>query len=331
MCWPEVGIVKNKKSSAPALPPIMRIKPVYLLGIYSIIPVVMLFLAGDFWLNGLGLSRSLPADPHTMQWFTMFFMLPHIFASLFTFLDRDYLVAYKERLAVSVPLILVMILAIPVLFDAPILQMIMAVYTLFHLISQQTGIAAMIARNKSAVYQAWKWLSFFAVLMISIMAQTNFPRLHDFLYGALPFFILLYGALTLVTARQSKTVVGMGYIAANSVMIVICYGLALARLPFFVILILRVVHDVTAFYFYVSHNANRNRERHLNLVSRLRKWLRLPEYVFTPLMGVLCTALATATLGDGIFFTVIFLGLLHYYWEGIMWKQGSPHRANIYV
>lgn len=309
----------------------MRIKPVYLLGIYSVIPVVALFLAADLWLNGLRLSRSLPADPHTMQWFTMFFMLPHIFASLFTFFDRDYLLAYKERLVVSVPLILVVMVVVPLLFDAPLLQLIVAVYTLFHLISQQTGIAAMIARNKSAVYQAWKWLSFFAVLMISILAQADLPGFHNVLYVVLPFFILLYGALTLFAAKQSKTATGMGYIAANSVMVVICYGLALAKLPFFVILILRVVHDVTAFYFYVSHNANRNRERHLNLISRLRQWLRLPEYVFTPLMGVLCTVLATATLGDNIFFAVIFLGLLHYYWEGVMWKQGSPHRTNIYV
>lgn len=330
-CWPEVDFVKSEKSSVSAMSDVMRIKPGYLLGIYSIIPVVILFIAADLWLNDLQLSRALPADPHSMQWFTMFFMLPHIFASLFTFVDRDYLVAYRDRLVVSVPVILMVVIVVPLLFNAPLLQLIVAVYTLFHLISQQTGIAAMIARNKSAVYHAWKWVSFFAVLMISVLAQANVPGFRDLLYLALPFFILFYGALTLLSARQSKTVAGARYIAANSAMIVICYGLALARLPFFVILIMRVVHDVTAFYFYISHNANRNRERHLNLISRLRKWVRLPEYVFTPLMGVLCTFLATVVLGEGILFAIIFLGLLHYYWEGVMWKQGSPHRASIHV
>lgn len=310
---------------------VMRIKPAYLLGIYGIIPVIVLFLAADFGLNDLRLSRRLPADPHAMQWFTMFFMLPHIFASLFTFLDRDYLVAYRERLMVSVPLIVVAMVAIPFVFGGSLFRLMVAVYTVFHLVSQQTGIAAMVARSKSGVYQAWKWLSFIAVLMISIVAQADFPTLHRMLQVALPAFILVYGALTLLACRQSKTRVGVGYIAANSLMIVICYGLALVNLPFFVILIPRVVHDVTAFFFYISHNTNRNREQSFNWVSRLRKWLRLPEYVFTPLLGILCTALATATLGEGIFFVVVFLGLLHYYWEGVMWKQGSLHRANIYV
>lgn len=309
----------------------MRIKPAYLLGVYGIIPVIILFLAADLLLNDWQLSRSLPSDPHTMQWFTMFFMLPHIFASLFTFFDREYLMAYKDRLAVSVPLILVAMVGIPFLFGAPVFRLIVAVYTIFHLVSQQTGIAAMVARNKSGAYHAWKWVSFFAIMMISIVASADFPALHRALYVALPVFLLLYGVLTLLAARQSKTAVGKYYIAANSLMIVACYGLALVNLPFFVILIPRVVHDVTAFYFYISHNANRNREQPLNWVSRLRKWLRLPEYAFTPLMGILCTALATATLGEHIFFVVIFLGLLHYYWEGVMWKQGSPHRANIYV
>lgn len=63
-------------------------------------------------------------------------------------------------------------------------------------------------------------------------------------------------------------------------------------------------------------------------MARLFSKIPLPEYIVTPAAALLASVAMTTFLPQGI---LLFLAFFHYYWEGAMWKNGSPHRKNIYV
>lgn len=307
------------------------IRPLSLLLIYSIIPLVGIFLIVDWFFFNFEITRSLPVDPHSMQWFNMFFMLPHIFASFFTFFDAEYVQYYKRRLLVSVFTIMcILVLVFSFRLFAPFMLLI-SIYTVYHLVSQQTGIAAMLARNQSVVHKLWKWATFLAMAVFYLAVIVGGTQTKTILIKIFPFFYFLYFLLVCVTVMKSFDRIGRYYIIANSVMIIFSCILYSCDFYFFMILIPRFVHDVTAFFFYISHNTNRNAGRPLNLVSRVGASLKLPEYLYTPLAGIACTALATALLKDYLFLLLSFMALFHYYWEGVMWKQGTPHRRHIHI
>lgn len=306
------------------------LRPSSLLFIYGIIPLVAVFLAVDGLFFDLGFSRSLPVDPHSMQWFNMFFMLPHIFASAFTFFDADYIAHYRQRLQVS---LLVIVITLMLVFGLRLIapfMLFISVYTVYHLVSQQTGIAAMLAGASSWIYTAWKWFTFSVSAILYLAAIIGSGPFASILTLAFPGFVLLYFLNTWAAARQAKTRVAYYYTWANAVMIVVTYGLYLARLPFFMILIPRFVHDVTAFFFYITHNHNRNAARPANVIAGLGQKLSLPEYVYTPLLGIACTAVVTLIFKEYMIYLLSFMALFHYYWEGVMWKRGTPHRQFIH-
>ncbi|MDI1302913.1 MAG: hypothetical protein PSX71_13490 [bacterium] len=306
-------------------------RPSSLLFIYSVIPMVAVFLTLDWFFFDLKLSRSLPADPHDMQWFNMFFMLPHIFASLFTFFDAEYVAYYGVQLARSVVVILAIIISVFTLRAFAPFMLIISIYTVYHLVSQQTGIAAMLARNATPMYKIWKWVTFFALTIVYLAAIIGDQRLKVFLTGILPWFYVLYSLLAYFTAKKVLDKIGFYYTCANSVMIIFSCVLYAYNFSFFMIFIPRFVHDVTAFFFYISHNANRNSAGSKNMISRLGVRLGLPEYFYTPAVGILCTVIVTLFFKKYMIVLLSFMALFHYYWEGRMWKRGTPHRRYIHI
>ena len=67
-------------------------------------------------------------------------------------------------------------------------------------------------------------------------------------------------------------------------------------------------------------------------MARLFSKIPLPEYIVTPAAALLASVAMTTFLPQGILlFSLLFLAFFHYYWEGVMWENGSSHRKNIYV
>ncbi|MDO8269017.1 MAG: hypothetical protein Q7T32_14480 [Moraxellaceae bacterium] len=315
------------------------LSPKFLLSIYGIIPVILLFMLGDYLLFDLGISKSLPSDPESTGWLNMLFMLPHVIASVFTFMDREYIAAYSTRLAVSSSAIAGLIFIVPLAMGVAATVLVLALYTAYHQIAQQTGIASMIARNKSAMHMTWKWMGFVILAMVFFLALlADNPYIQAFAIQNPVFrmvsavFVLAFVVVGVITARQSKTRIGVAFVGVNTLMLIFHCLLFIFGFNFFMILIPRIVHDVTAFAFYVSHNKNRNQGVQHNVMARLFSKIPLPEYIVTPAAALLASVAMTTFLPQGILlFSLLFLAFFHYYWEGVMWKNGSPHRKNIYV
>ena len=309
-----------------------RLDARWLLGLYGIIPLCLLFVAADALLLQGNVVRALPADPHSMQWFSLFFMLPHIFASMFTFLDREYIATYRRQLALSVPAIAAGAAAFISLLGEAAFAIFIAVYTVYHLMSQQAGIAAMVARHKSATWDAWRWSLFLLVTLLYMAMLTGNPLFHSLVIACAVLFGLPFLVLGNRLAQECAPGTGRLYVHANTGMVLACFLFYFLEMPFFVVLIPRFVHDVSAFSFYVTHNRNRNRVQRHNLLVRLTAAMRLPEYIATPVAGIAAAAAATAALGgnpQGMFLMMAFLSLFHYYWESVMWKAGTVHRQHV--
>jgi hypothetical protein len=103
----------------------------------------------------------------------------------------------------------------------------------------------------------------------------------------------------------------------------------------------RLVHDITAFTFYITHDVNRHGSNSPNLVYRVAGKLGIGVFWIIPVLAVLLTYLLGRydgylndlakkvgyDLAYGATFIVVgYLGLLHYYTEAFTWRRDSPYR-----
>jgi hypothetical protein len=156
----------------------------------------------------------------------------------------------------------------------------------------------------------------------------------------------LAAVLTLACHWRIPTAMGRFYLWANALMVLqssVCYWQGYA---FLAILGPRLVHDLTAFTFYIAHDVNRHGTRPQNLLYRLASKLGMGVFWVCPAVAILLTYLigrfadplanlvVTPVLGHSLpyaasFVIVGYLGLLHYYTEVFTWKQGSPYRRHV--
>lgn len=318
---------------------LQAISPRFLLGVYVVLPLAVLVVVIDYLCFDWHIRQSLPNQLIQSGWLNVVFMLPHVLASVFTFADRDYLVTYAPRLAGASLAIIAGIVLVPLAFSANALMTVLTVYTAYHQIAQQAGIASIVTRNRSPIHTAWKW-SGFALLLGIVAVMAIDPALRSKLFAVNPsiyygFFALValaYIAISAITAWRSQTRMGVYLIVANSLMMLLNGVFVALSFSILSVLIVRIVHDVTAFGFYVTHNANRNQGRPRNVISWLLQPLRLPEYVLTPALALL-VAIAMTKLVPLVVVTycLLYLAFFHYYFESVMWKNGEPHRQNVHV
>src|SRR5690606_38352385 len=98
----------------------------------------------------------------------------------------------------------------------------------------------------------------------------------------------------------------------------------------YVILIPRIIHDVTAYMVYVTHDRNRTGEAPVNRLYQLaRSTLRSPV-ILLPLTFVgIAYQLTDYQQHDLASILVLTVSFLHYYFEGFIWRGGNPHRRYV--
>ncbi|MDI1301506.1 MAG: hypothetical protein PSX71_06350 [bacterium] len=284
------------------------------------------------------LSDAVWVNKNTFLLVSVLLQTPHSIASIFTFMDREYLSAYKARLF-SFCLFMLAIFVLAWVLSPGSLMLAIISYNFYHYSSQQAGVTALLAHNKSRTHEVWKWASslilmaglFGAAIMTGPEQITVGPYQNAFYAIGIIFFTGFIG-ISILLASQSKTRIGKAYIAANTVMLITYFGFYLCNLWFYMLIIPIFVHAMTAFLFYINHNSNRNARRNINLVSRIRNVIPVPEYILTPLVSILCAAIFIPLAAESVY-SVYMAGLasvVHFYLEAIMWKKGTPHREHLH-
>ena len=296
--------------------------------VYLVIPLFFVVILGDHYLFEGVLRAMLPRHPEQLLWYTLLFNVPHFFASFFTFADKEYLAVYKKKLLLGIPLIALMAFLFP-LVSINLTVLYLVLYTMYHNVSQQTGIASLVMKCRGWRVTTWRYANIILGLYLYALVYPS-PFSHVVHLYALPVISVLSiisVMLTFLIARKSATPEGKYYAWGTSSIAgigILAYALGY---PFFVSTALRIVHDLTAFIFYIIHDMNRNRVIMHNLIYRFILPKTSLFVVGIPALAVLLTYFAQGEGTSMVIQAFFLLAVSHFYIEGFMWKNGSPHRA----
>lgn len=321
-----------------------------LLGLYAIIPLCLLLHGADvlFW-HGY-LQESLPTSPKHFLLFQVLFGTPHIIASAVILAGNgEYFGFYKQK-------ILWMTLAIAVFFGVGslfipylVFYVLVAAWTVFHVLKQQHGIARGVCRLPQWAFNLLLALGVVAgiFIYIGIFLKNNLDaRQAEWIRHAAGALCVGLVLSSILCQRYATTAFGKYFLWSNTLLVVSSFYLYVQQYYFLAILVPRLVHDATAYIFYVTHDYNRHHAHPQNLLYRWAERCNVHVFVVLPALSF-ALAFVLQQYGDAAvgFVTEFFFGfeirkavtlgllgylaLLHYYSEAFTWKNGSPYRRFI--
>jgi len=316
----------------------------WLLALYAVIPLSALLVGLDLLLwDGWLAADVLPGDPNDWPLWAVLFGLPHIIASMLTMANAEYLAHYRRSLLP--PLCLFLLIAIaghfgPQPLSYNLLFVFLAFYTIYHVLAQQLGLTLMmLGARPDRLYNCWKWLAILAGFAIYInvygtrflgqwtVAGINGYQLMSALAAALCAAVVV---LSWRLARRAAPGIGRWYLWANAAMLVSALLINEAGYTLFVILIPRVIHDLTAYSVYITHDRNRNRSGAGSLCYRLTHASAWSPFIVLPLTSLLIAyALTSHQHYPWVNITILTVSFLHYYYEGFIWRGPNPHRQYV--
>lgn len=321
-----------------------------LLGLYAIIPLCLLLQLFDGWFWQGALLENLPSSPKQFLLFQVLFGTPHIVASSILLVSNtEYLKTYR-------PKIILMTVAIAAIFGVgslfipyKALYLIAAAWTVYHVLKQQIGVGRGLYRLPDWAFYLLLWLSVTAGIFVYIgiflknsldAQQVEWIKL---IAGSLCVGLIV---IALLCQRYVTTQLGKWFLWSNVFLVLSSFYLFTQQYYFFAILVPRLVHDATAYIFYVVHDYNKHQRQPQNAMYRYAARCHLPIFVVLPLCSFLL-AFVLQSYGDSAFNTLTeflfgveinkaislgllgYLALMHYYTEAFTWKQGSPYRRFI--
>lgn len=321
-----------------------------LLGLYAIIPLcVLLQLMDSWWWQG-ALQAFLPSRPTHLLLFQVLFGTPHIIASSIVLTSNsDYFTAYKSKL-VWMTLALAVFFGVGSLFiPYRAFYVLVAAWTVYHVLKQQHGVARGVCRLPEWAFYLLLWLSVSAGLFIYIgIFLNNSLEVQQVLWiksiaGGLCALLVISAAYC---QRYVNTAFGRWFLWANVLLVLSSFYLYTQQYYFFAILVPRLVHDATAYIFYVTHDYNKHHAQPQNVIYRIAQQCRLSIFVVLPLLSF-ALAFVLQAYGDNVvsYLTQVifgveirkaitlgllgYLALMHYYTEAFTWKNDSPYRQFI--
>lgn len=323
-----------------------------LLGLYLIIPLCLLLYGLDqlFWQGWL--QDNLPTRPTHFLLFQLLFGTPHILASaLLLVSNKAYVDVYKHRLA-KMTFIIAVIFGIGSLF-IPYRMFYIAVagLTVYHVLKQQYGVARGCCQLPNVAYYWLLFLSIAAGLLIylgiflqaSLDAETSYQLKNG---ASIVTIVLFLSALYCQRFIEKENTLGRYFFWANIFLVISSFYLYDQDYYFFAILVPRLVHDATAYIFYVTHDYNKHRIQPQNTLYRIASRCFVPIWIVLPILSFFMAFVLqaygdamiewiTLNLFDVALHQVITLGLLgylalmHYYTEALTWRANSPYRPYI--
>lgn len=321
-----------------------------LLGLYAIIPLCLLLQMLDQTLWHGALQAALPNSFKQLLLFQILFGTPHILASnIILASNPEYLQFFKTKL-LRMSICIVLVFGLGSLFiPYKVLYCATALWTVHHVLKQQHGIARGVCRLPNRAFNVLVlfsvgagfaiYLGIFLKNSLSLLATTWLQTT-----AAILCFALL--AATLWSQRFVTTVFGKLFLWANTLLVLSSFWLYVSHYYLLAILIPRVVHDVTAFSVYITHDYNRQQQLADNKLYRWAQRCHIPVCVVLPTLAF-TLAFVLQRYGDALIhdLTLVvfkvavpkaitlgligYLSLMHYYAESFTWQQDSPYRRFI--
>ncbi len=321
-----------------------------IIALYAVIPICLMLYWMDQTVWNHYLQQQLPSSPGHFLLFQILFGTPHILASsILLFSNKDYVRFYQRKILLMSGFI-VLFFGIGSLFiPYKVLYIISACWTVYHVLKQQHGIGKGVCRLPVFAFYLLLGLSVaagIAIYMGIFLKNSLTPSQADWLKTTAAGLTLMLVFASVYCQRLIATTFGKAFMWANTLLIVSSLFLYSQQYYFLAILIPRLVHDATAYFFYVCHDYNKHHQRPQNWLYQLTSRIHLPVFIVLPVLSFALTYLLQA-YGDGLInwisvtlfgtevYKAITLGLLgylalmHYYTESFMWTANSPLRRYI--
>lgn len=321
-----------------------------ILGLYLIIPVSLLIYLADIFLWDHYLKSILPSSPTHFVLFQILFGTPHIVASAILLTsNKEYLQFFQAKL-IGMTLFIIAFFGIGSLYiPYKVLYIITACWTVYHVFKQQHGIAKGVCRLPAWAFYWMLWLSVTAGIFIYMgIFLKNSLDAEQVVWIKLISSVLTIGLVlsSVLCQRYVTTSFGKYFLWSNTFLIVSSFYFFTQQYYFLAILIPRLVHDATAYVFYVTHDYNKHHQTPQNSLYKYAARCNVHVFIVLPLISFVLTYLLQA-YGDAwvnsitqfFFGTEIYkaitlgligyLSLMHYYTEAFTWQVNSPLRRYI--
>ncbi|MDP2904499.1 MAG: hypothetical protein Q8N96_15560 [Methylovulum sp.] len=322
----------------------------WLLGLYYIIPFCLFLQLFDGWFWQGFLKGHLPSSPTHFLLFQILFGTPHIIASAIVLVgNAEYIQRYQRKLVLMTVAIALAFGVGSLFIPYKVFYVAVAAWTVFHVLKQQHGVARGICRLPAWGFHLLLWLSVLAGIFIYIgiflKNSLDAQQLEWIKHIAASLCIGLVCS-ALLCQRYVRTAFGKGFLWANVFLVVSSFYFYTQQYYFLAILAPRLVHDVTAYIFYVTHDYNKHQGQPQNAIYRCAAFCRLPIVIVLPVLSF-CLAFVLQAYGDQVVNLITrylfdveirkavtlgllgYLALMHYYTEAFTWKQDSPYRRFI--
>jgi len=321
-----------------------------LLALYAIIPLCLLLQVFDAWLGQGVLRENLPSSPEHFLLFQILFGTPHIIASAIVLVSNtEYLKFYRVKL-VLMTVALALFFGVGSLFISyRAFYLLVAAWTVYHVLKQQHGVARGVCHLPNWAFYLLLWLSVAAGLFVYIgifLKNSLDTQQAEWVKHAAAGLCLGLGFSTVLCQRYVGTRFGKLFLWSNTLLVLSSFYFYVQQYYFLAILVPRLVHDATAYIFYVTHDYNRHEAKPQNVLYRWSARCNLHIVVVLPVLSF-ALAFVLQRYGDaavnvmtnylfGVEFRKVitvgllgYLALMHYYTEAFTWKQGSPYRRFI--
>lgn len=323
-----------------------------LLLLYLVVPLCLAVVAIDVVVLDGALRANLPRQPETYLLYELFLGWPHILAStIILATNREYLGRYRHRLIVASAVIIGFFGIGEFTLPRNVLFLVAATATIIHVLKQQVGIGrgALRANDPETVrlYTRWGWTAIAAgIVLYNGLYLDVFDPFKAWLVAASAVLAVFTAVDALRIHRRTDARLGQAFLWANTSMVLVGVLFYAAGYGIFAIVVPRVVHDLTAFAFYVAHDVNKHRDEPRNALHRAARRLPAGVYWVTPALAIAIAYLLDQH-GNAVFHFVTrgvledavpkaislgllgYLGMMHYYYESFTWKGDSPYRAHI--
>jgi hypothetical protein len=321
-----------------------------LLSLYSIIPICLALqlIDNEFWQGYL--KTRLPSSPTHFILFQILFGTPHIIASAIVLASNsDYVKFYKRKLLWMSAAIICFFGLGSLFIPYRVLYILVACWTVFHVLKQQHGIARGLCRLPSWAFNLLLWVSIAAGILIYLgifLKNSLDPQQVDEIKQIVANLSVVLVLATAFCQRYVATRFGKCFLWCNSLLVLSSFHLYVQQYYFLAILVPRLVHDATAYIFYITHDYNKHHNQPQNLIYRLAQRYKVPYFIVLPLISF-SLAFGLQSYGDYAVNLMVhhlfgmeirkaitlgllgYLGLMHYYTESFTWKQDSPYRKFI--
>lgn len=321
-----------------------------LLGLYAIIPVCLLLQSFDGWYWQGFLRNNLPSTPTHFILFQILFGTPHIVASAIVLVSNTEYLKFYQRNIILMTAALAIVFGVGSLFiPYRVFYVLVAAWTVYHVLKQQHGVARGICRLPPWAFYLLLWLSVAAGLFIYIgifLKNSLDVQQAEWIKHIAAGLCVALVFSAVFCQHYVSTVFGKWFFWSNIFLVLSSFYLYVQQYYFLAILAPRLVHDATAYIFYVTHDYNRHHQHPQNFIYRCAARCHVHIFIVLPVCSFML-AFALQAYGDGIvnavsefFFGVQirkavtlgllgYLALMHYYTEAFTWKQGSPYRKFI--